>query len=184
MKANFSPSLGYVLLSEGGFVNNPADKGGPTNCGITQRVYDHWLTLHGLPTQDVRLLTDIEKAAIYSSLYWDPICGDQLPAGVDYATFDFAVNSGDRTAARELEHDINVNRAARFLQRSAAIAEDGFIGPQTLAALSEVPPPQLIDTLCDERIAFLKTLSNFPTFGKGWLNRVATVRSRAKAMAS
>jgi lysozyme family protein len=184
VKDNFSLSIALVLRSEGGYVNNATDKGGPTNRGITQATYDRWRSLHGLPLQPVARISGVEVEAIYHAFYWQPVHGDDLPAGVDYATFDFAVNSGDTIAEKDLQHDININRAIRFMQRGAAVVEDGVIGPVTLAALQGIPPAQVIDTLCDERVAYLKTLSRFPIFGKGWLNRVESVRAQAKAMAA
>lgn len=184
MKDNFSRSLAYVLRSEGGYVNNAADKGGPTNRGITQATYDKWLASHHLQSESVARISGVEVEAIYHAFYWQPIRGDDLPAGVDYATFDFAVNSGDSLAEKDLQHDININRAKLFVQRSAGVVEDGVIGPVTLAALQGIPATDLIDTLCDERLEFLKGRSNFNVFGKGWLNRVASVRVQAKAMAA
>lgn len=171
MRGNFSPSLLLVLGAEGGYVNNSADKGGPTNKGVTQAVYDHWRIEQGLGGQSVKLLTAPEAGAIYAKLYWAPCQCDSLPSGVDYPVFDMAVNSG-------------VNRACRFLQRAVGVAEDGDIGPVTLEAVRDTPPATIIDNLCDERLAFLKTLSNFDTFGKGWTARVAEVRAKAKEMAA
>ena len=46
---------------------------------------------------DVKALTKAEAGQIYRKNYWDVIKGDQLPPGVDYAVFDFAVNSGFST---------------------------------------------------------------------------------------
>lgn len=170
MNANFAPSLGHVLQHEGGYADNPHDPGGATNRGVTQAVYDDWRASQGLPAQSVAKIVSLEVSAIYHLLYWDPTKGDELPSGVDYCTFDLAVNSG-------------VNRASRFLQRVAGVDQDGKIGPVTIAAVKAMPPATVIDRLCDERADFLKTLGTFNVFGKGWLNRVADVRAQAKAMA-
>lgn len=170
MRENFTTSLASVLQSEGGYVNNPEDRGGATNKGVTQHVYDVWRMEQGRGGQSVKLLSIPETGTIYAQLYWAPCKCDQLPSGVDYAVFDFAVNSG-------------VNRACRFLQRAVGAAEDGDIGPATLAAVKAIPPRNIINTLCAERVAFLKTLSNFPTFGEGWLDRVARVQAQAERMA-
>ena len=171
MNANFAASLAAVLVHEGGFVDDPRDPGGATQKGVTQAVYDDWRQGHELPKQSVRLLSQFELEAIYRKLYWDAIQGDQLPLGVDYCTFDFAVNSG-------------VKRAARYLQRAAGVADDGQIGPMTLAAVNAKPADELIDAVCDARLAFLEQLGTFGHFGRGWTTRVNEVRAMAKGMAA
>jgi lysozyme family protein len=134
--------------------------------GVTQKTYDGWRDRHGQPRQSVRLISDAEVSAIYRRDYWDAIKGDQLPAGVDYCVFDFAVNSG-------------INRAARYLQNAVGTAADGVIGPATIAAANSVGAASIINHICDARIAFLKGLATWPTFGDGWTARVADVRSLA-----
>jgi lysozyme family protein len=171
VSANFAPSLAAVLIHEGGFVCNPNDPGGATCKGVTQAVYDDWRKDHDLGCRTVREIEDDELETIYRKLYWNAVHADDLPSGVDYATFDFAFNSGP-------------NRAARFLQRVSGVAEDGKIGPNTLAAVKAIPPIRLIDHLCDERMLFLRSLNIFKFFGKGWTRRVEEVRSRAVEMAS
>lgn len=170
MRANFDKALAAVLIHEGGYVNHPRDPGGATNRGVTQAVYDDWCGDKGLPRRSVKDITPAEVMAIYKRSYWDAVKGDDLPAGVDYAVFDFAVNSG-------------VGRAARFLQRAVGAAEDGKIGPATLNAAKAMACDCLVDGVCNARLTFLKGLSIFDTFGKGWARRVEDVRAKAKAMA-
>jgi lysozyme family protein len=171
VNTNFAPSMAEMLKHEGGFVCNSHDPGGATNDGVTQAVYDDWRASRHLPEQTVKLIGKGEVEGIYRDLYWRPIHGDELPAGVDYAVFDFAFNS-------------SVNRAARFLQRMVGVAEDGQIGPASLAAVRAMSPVQLIDRLCDARLIFLRSLSSWKYFGKGWATRVSDVRAVSKAMAS
>lgn len=169
MRDNFPSALAAVLVHEGGFVNHPKDPGGATNKGVTQRVYDDWRVNRGLPPRSVKFLQQSELEEIYRRQYWDAVRGDNLPAGVDYCVFDLAVNSG-------------TNRAARFLQRSLGVLEDGKIGPVTLAAAKAASPGLLVDMICDERMCFLKTLTTFSAFGVGWTRRVSDVRGAAKGM--
>jgi len=171
MNTSFAPSLAEMLKHEGGYVNSPRDPGGATNMGVTQRVYDDWRAKKGFEHQPAKLIDKGEVESIYRELYWKPIHGDDLPAGVDYAVFDFAFNSG-------------VARAAKYLQRMVGEIEDGQIGPATLAAARAASPTQLIDRLCDARMAFLQALGTFKYFGNGWTTRVSDVRAFAKAMAS
>jgi len=160
--SNYKPSLGLTLAYEGGYVNHPKDPGGPTNNGITQAVYDAYRKVRGLPLQSVKLILSDEVADIYNKQYWKLIRGDSLPAGLDYAVFDFAVNSG-------------VSRATRYLQRLVGVNDDGVIGNATLASVydaAKADEEKLIATYCANRLAFLRSLSTFPTFGKGWTRRV------------
>lgn len=169
MKANYAKSLAKVLVHEGGWVNDPVDPGGCTMKGVTQAVYDSWRRSHGQRSQSVKLLDVDEVAGIYRLLYWDRIRGDDLPSGVDYAVFDFAVNSG-------------THRAATFLQTVAGVPSDGVIGGQTLEAVRRIGPTQAINALCDKRLGFLGHLKIFWRFGKGWTRRVNEVRAAALAM--
>lgn len=172
MKLNFTPSLDRVLASEGGYSDNPLDPGGATNLGITRATLAAWRGVKpytALPKSEVQALTKTEAAAIYKAHFWDTTKGDDLPAGLDYAVFDFSVNSGPA-------------KAAITLQAILGVAQDGKIGPLTIAALNTRNLKPLIDAFSSHRLAFLKTLSTFPTFGKGWSTRVASVRAAALDM--
>lgn len=168
MKENYEQSLAAVLVHEGGYVNHPRDPGGATNKGVTQAVYDDYRHKAGLHTQSVKAISSEEIGNIYRRQYWNAVNGDGLPSGLDYAMFDFGVNSG-------------VNRAARYLQAVLGVAQDGLIGNGTLAAIHNVTAT--IDALCDKRLAFLRSLGTFDTFGKGWTRRVQDVAAKAKGMA-
>lgn len=169
MKENYQSSLAAVLKYEGGFSNHPLDPGGATMKGVTQHVYDAWRKKRALPTRSVKNIDQSEIEAIYRRDYWDAICGDDLPAGVDLATFDFAVNSG-------------VSRAAKFLQTCLGLTPNGVIGRSAIAAAKS--KPGVWADLCDRRLVFLKGLSTWSAFGKGWASRVSDVRRRAAALAS
>jgi lysozyme family protein len=161
----FDLRLPVVLLHEGGFVQHPRDPGGATKFGITRETLARF---RGAPVsmEDVRSLTTAEAAAIYRRLYWDPIRGDELPAGVDLAVFDFAVNSGP-------------SRAVRTLQGALGVSQDGIIGPVTLAAARAADPVVLIRRLSRDRLRFLSRLAIWPVFGRGWRRRVLAVEQEA-----
>lgn len=168
MKQSYDASLAAVLRSEGGYVNDPRDPGGATNKGVTQAVYNDYRQKLGSPTRTVKQITPSEIAAIYKNRYWDAVRGDELPAGVDYAVFDLAVNSG-------------VSRAVRFLQDVCCVNADGNIGPVTIAAASH-NPKHIVEALMDKRLNFLRSLGTFSHFGKGWTNRCNEVRAKALGM--
>lgn len=169
MKLNFPASLALVLRSEGGYVDDPRDPGGATNKGVTQDVYNDWRAAEGLEKRSVRLINDYEIGAIYRKRYWDACRCDDLPAGVDYCVFDFAVNSG-------------VNRASRYLQRAAGVADDGQIGAMTIAAVCAAQSIAIIERVCVDRLNFLRALKTFAHFGKGWTARVEDVCAKSKVM--
>jgi lysozyme family protein len=168
LKQSYNASLAAVLKYEGGYVNHPKDPGGATNRGVTQATYNSYRTSKSLAPQSVRAISSQEVGDIYKSLYWDKVRGDDLPAGVDLAVFDLAVNSG-------------VSRALRMLQECVGVTADGVVGPKTLDAV-RASGNGLIDKLCDARLKFLQRLPTWPTFGKGWGNRVASVRVTAKGL--
>lgn len=169
MNQSFPQALAYVLVSEGGFVNDPLDPGGATNHGITQHEYDSWRAALNEELQSVTLITDDEVAAIYKARYWNAVSGDQLPAGVDYCVFDFAVNSGPI-------------RAIRYLQQAAGADVDGVLGHLTLAAVWAADPKKLIGDISTGRLNYLEELKTFGHFGHGWTERVDEVEVHADAM--
>ena len=154
-----------TLAHEGGYVNNNSDPGGPTNLGITIATYRAYIDAKGT-VADLKALTEAQAVKVYKAEYWDKVKADDLPAGVDYAVFDFAVNSGP-------------SRAATYLQEIVGAAPDGKIGPMTIAAVKAMDAAWIVNQLCNERMAFLKRLSTFATFGVGWTRRVSDVRAAA-----
>lgn len=168
MNGNFEQCLALVLKSEGGFVNNPRDPGGMTNLGVTKVTYEGYVNRH-VDEAEMRSLTPALVAPLYKKMYWDRIKGDALPVGVDYCLFDLAVNSG-------------VGKAGKLLQMALNLPEDGIIGPITLHALEARDPHEIIEQVCQERLAFLQSLGTWNTFGKGWGRRVAEVEQHATAM--
>lgn len=165
--SNFKPSLAAVLKDEGGNDDDPADHGGRTSRGITQREYDAWNVENGNPKIDVWTASDSQIAQIYHEEYWQPFC-DDFPTGVDYLYFDMAVNAGPY-------------RAAVLLQRALGVNDDGRIGPITRTAVQKADPKPLIASYSTAKKNFYLSLHQ-PRFTKGWLNRVASVSQVANSM--
>jgi lysozyme family protein len=180
--ATFSPSLALLLAHEGGFSNNPRDPGGPTNKGITQKVYDRYRTRKNAAVQSVHLISDAEVADIYRNNYWLAVKGDSVPSGVDYAMFDYAVNSGVTQAVKDMQRTINAN--ANFFGVTGQLKVDGLISDATIQAVCKAAAtgaPELITRYCDRRLNFMKSLKNWGTFGKGWQRRVEGLHDGAQA---
>ena len=146
--------------------DNPNDTGGRTCMGILQREYTAWRKRQGLPSQDVWLIGDDELQSIYRVQYWDACQCERMPAGVDFAIFDSAVNCG-------------VGMGAKFLQRALGVTVDGHIGVATLAALAEAQPAELIHGIIAARIEYHRACKTFWRFGKGWLDRDAATEHEA-----
>lgn len=177
MRENFEIATKWMLAHEGGYVNHPKDPGGATNLGVIQRTYDHYRRRKGLATRSVRAITADEVAEIYKSQYWDAVRGDELPSGVDYAVYDFAVNSGPKRALEEL-------------QRVVGAKVDGIVGMETVGLTNAADPFAVIEALCNRRIAFMKRIKHrqtgallWKTFGRGWQARVDGVLSGAITLA-
>lgn len=170
--SGFSRAMPPVLVHEGDYVDDPHDPGGETNQGVTARVYNSFRARKGQAKQSVRLMTTVERDAIYRAQYWDVIRGDFLPEGVGYVVFDGAVHSG--TA-----------QSAKWLQRALGVRDDGQIGEATLAAVGAHPDhDKLIAAICAQRLAFLRRLKTWPRYKGGWSTRVRDVQRRGQAWAS
>ena len=159
---SFSSVIEMVLHHEGGYVNHPSDPGGETKYGISKRAY---------PDVNIAELTEEDAASIYKRDYWDRIKGDDLPFGVACAVMDYAVNSG-------------ISRASKALQSVCGISNgDGIIGPATLASVwttvKNDGERSVIDNVSTQRREFIRALSIYETFGKGWERRITETHEKA-----
>jgi lysozyme family protein len=169
VKENFEKSLELVLQHEMGYVHHPLDPGGRTNLGVTQRVWEDYVG-HKVDEQTMRSLTKELVAPLYQKEYWDAVHGDtSLPCGADYLAFDFAVNAG-------------AFRCIKTIQRALNITADGIIGPVTIKAIQDTNAEDFIEKFSNAKESFYLGLANFPTFGRGWLNRVAESKKAAEGM--
>jgi lysozyme family protein len=169
--STYDAALARLLVHEGGYTNHPSDPGGPTNFGIT--IYDYRKYVKpGATAADVRAMKLEEAKAIYRAKYWDAQRCDELPAGVDYAVFDYGVNSG-------------IGRSGKVLRRVLKLPNNtSAVTDAVIAAVRAADAKTLIVAVCDERLRFLQGLRTWSVFGAGWGRRVAEVRLVALAMAS
>lgn len=154
MSKNFQKLLKRVLKHEGGYVNHPSDPGGETNFGITKstaRSYGYHGSMRTIP------MTVVEK--IYKSQYWDAMSCENFDFALAYQLFDAAVNHG-------------LLNARKILQRTIKVKDDGIIGAVSLAAIRQLDTADLVQMFNAERISFYTRISTFPTFGRGWMNRM------------
>lgn len=170
MSDNLAQAIQLVFGSEGSYVSHPLDRGGATKYGITAATLGAWRKLGRKATpSEVQALTLTEAGQILERQYAQPLCYSELPAGLDYALFDFSTNSGPA-------------QAVKTLQRVIGVQPDGIVGVKTLQALGGRQLTAIINNLCDARLKFLRGLSTWKTFGGGWSTRVAHVRKTALLM--
>jgi len=149
---DFDKAFERLLGHEGGYTNDPRDPGGETKFGVSKRSY---------PGEDIASLT-IERAKLISRRdFWGPAGCDGVPDAVKFDLFDAAYNSG-------------VKQAIKFLQRAVGEAEDGILGPRTLQAAQSMNQYQVHARFNGARLDFLNDLPTWPTYGRGWAQRIAT----------
>lgn len=153
MKADFDKAFPELMGNEGGYSNNPADPGGETMWGVTKRV----AVANGYTGPMLALPIGTAKA-IAKRRYWDVYHCDELPHELAFQLFDTAYNGG---------------MPAQWLQRAVGVAEDGQIGPMTIAAVTAIDEDKVILRFDAYRLKWLATLPTWVTFGRGWANRIA-----------
>jgi lysozyme family protein len=163
---NLTSVVTDIIEREGGYVNHPMDRGGPSNMGITLRTLSNWRGTVIFPI-DVEKLKRSEAERIYVDLYWTLPgfgCMD-LPDEVAVMVLDTAVHSGPRLAKK-------------LLQRALNVKADGLIGPVSLDAIEEASekPIKLAVDFMGERILFLgRIITMHPhqaVFAHGWMSRI------------
>lgn len=165
--SNFINFVEKLLDHEGGYVDNPSDPGGCTNMGITLNTLREWRHSPKITCEDVKALTRAEAKEIYFAKYWNALCCDDLPTGVDYITFDFGVNAGVSRAAKTLQQIL--------AKRDPSLKVDGVIGPMTLRAMTKASPRAVVDEFQAARMEFYRSLDGWGTFGRGWTQRASDV---------
>ena len=159
---HFEYAVHFVLLHEGGYVNDPDDDGGETNFGISKRSYPH---------VDIAHLTVEQAKSIYKNDFWDPQLYKYIE-DIHLATkvFDLAVNMGPSWA-----HQL-MKRALKSAGQN--MVEDGILDLMTLTAINESEPGILLAALKSEAAGYYRTLAAIQPkknkFLKIWLKRAYT----------
>jgi len=153
---DFDQSFLALIGNEGGYLSAQAarrqgDPGGETKFGISKASH---------PGEDIAGMTLERAKEIYRRDYWGPAGCDSVPDPVKFDLFDMAVNSG-------------VRAAVRALQQAVGEIQDGTLGPKTLQAIQSMPPDRVRLRFSAARRLLMTSLPTFPTFGRGWMIRVA-----------
>ena len=147
---NVQTWLKRCLGHEGGYWDDPV--GGPTKWGISQRAY---------PQLNIRSLTVEQAEAIYIADFITPLQLDKYyTPGLAFQIFDFGVNSGPKTAIKQL-------------QQALGLKDDGVVGPVTRAKLASTSDSDLVMLILAERLDFMADCKNFLPNARGWVKRIA-----------
>ena len=170
MLNNFEKSLQYVLESEGLFTDNPLDAGGATMKGITLDTYRLFKKNTHLTPNDLKNISDADISTIYLNQYWNACRCSELPNGIDYCAFDFAVNAG-------------YGKAIKTLQKTVGADADGDLGSITMALIRQTNINLLIKDFSVQKAIFYNNLATAKpsqqVFLAGWLNRIEQVKKNA-----
>lgn len=164
--ADFRQLVPFIRKWEGGFVNDPYDKGGATNAGVTIATYRAYRKSKGYTTttvDDLKRMTSVEWQEIFKTLYWDRWRGDDIRSqSVANILVDWVWASGVW--------------GIKIPQRLLGVAVDGIVGPATLDALNALDPRKVFDAVMSARVQFIDDICRrTPTnerFRRGWMNRL------------
>ena len=160
----------YIKKWEGGFANDPADRGGATNKGVTIATFEAYCKAKSLPRPNVERLkrmTDGEWLDILKTMFWDKWQADKIKSQkLANILVDWVWGSGVY--------------GIKIPQRILGVKQDGIVGDETLKALNAQDPDKLFQAIYDARKKYLNDITiSRPInkrFLKGWLNRLEDIR--------
>jgi hypothetical protein len=156
-----------LISREGGYVDHPLDKGGPTNYGITRETLAAWRG-KAVSKEEVKSMTSSEAAEIYRTQYYFAPKIDSINKDIQHHVFDISVNCGPRTSIRLLQK-------ALISLGEQDIKVDGIVGPRTREACDKYPASDINKELVKVRLHYYSEIvSKYPeqqVFIKGWTNR-------------
>lgn len=156
----------FILKWEGGFVNDPYDRGGATNKGVTIGTFQSFYP--GKTVDDLKRITDDQWLTIFKSGYWNPWQADQIKnQAIANILVDWAWASGARTAIRKV-------------QELLGVSVDGLVGNETLSAINGQDAEELFDRIKVARYDFVDAIvkrdPSQKRFITGWKNRIKSIK--------
>ncbi|ERI85100.1 putative Peptidoglycan domain protein [Bacteroides pyogenes F0041] len=183
----------YIKKWEGGFVNDPADRGGATNMGVTIATFDAYCRRKAYPRPTIerlKKLSEKEWVDILKTMFWDRWKADSINSQkVANILVDWVWGSG--------AHGIFIP------QRLLGVKVDGIVGEKTIHALNAQDPDKFFQLVFDARKQFLRDITDGSVkryearigrkatqaelmkhtnkrFLKGWLNRLEDIKSLSR----
>ncbi len=170
--------IAEIIKKEGGYVNHPADKGGPTNYGITAKSYAEYFNRQweNITLPEIKAISKELAEKIYYTLYYVRPNIVSLPEAIRPLMLDMAVNHGRHGAVKILQNALNASGYSNS-------TPDGIIGVRTLASAEKAVKnlgESFINYLVDSRIhAYHAIIEKDPSqvvFKDGWINRAESFR--------
>lgn len=172
MTDNFLKALEFVLRREGGFVDNPLDRGGPTNKGITLKTFTRWrveVCYREKPTvEDLKNIDSQEIKEIYFYFYWKAYNLDVFEFPLSLVLFDQIVNRG-RGAIMSLQR-------ALIDMGLTLTSVDGIMGPNTIRYYKTiVDGEKFLKVFINQcQLSYVRIVKTDPSqlvFLEGWIKR-------------
>ncbi|MEJ2037996.1 MAG: glycosyl hydrolase 108 family protein [Desulfosarcinaceae bacterium] len=170
--ATIDDMINDILRREGGYVDHPADRGGPTNHGITIKTLSNYIGRAALKSEVESLSEDVARD-IYERNYYAAPRVDRLPPEIQPFIFDCAVNHGPRRAIKFVQSVVN---QAGY---DPPLSVDGAMGPNTRRGAEWAQRemgPVFLEALMEERRNFYRLIvrerPSQKVFLAGWMNRV------------
>lgn len=160
----------FIKKWEGGYVNDPLDKGGATNMGVTIATYRNYRAKKGYAStsvEDLKAMTMVEWREIFKSLYWNRWRADEIRSqSVANILVDWVWGSGIW--------------GIKIPQRLLGVTSDGIVGKNTLTALNAQNPLAIFNTIKAARVTYIDDIcKKTPTnerFRRGWINRLNDIK--------
>lgn len=146
-------AIKYVLENEGGFVNNPADKGGPTNFGLSQKFLESNCASKVGPfyqssfsPEFIKNISEEAAIEVYEKIIWKPIYGEILSQDICNYYFDMVVNHGEIQATKMLQRSLwaAVPYTINPLLHPDKILDDGILGNLTINVTNYRQSPPIV----------------------------------------
>jgi len=179
--ADYQLCIPIVLENEGGLVDNPNDRGGITNYGVSLRFAKdtgdmELFDIDGdgdIDREDIKKLSIEDATEGFKKYFWDKFDLDnEMSNKIALVVFDIAVNHGNKNAANMIQKTL--------VEMGYNIVIDGIVGPRTLAALHSANEEKFVDGILDVRSRFYdRIVERNPSqkvFLKGWKNRIKHLR--------
>lgn len=170
--SEFLPAYEKTMKFEGGYANDPHDRGGETYRGISRKNWPGWSGWEQIDREKrakdfpacLDRNADLQHRCrdFYQRNFWTPTMADIADQDLANWLFDKSVNMG-------------INRANKLLQQALGVVVDGVMGPKSMAAIRSAGPAELLKKCRAEAKEFYTALAdNDPSqkrFLKGWLAR-------------
>ncbi|GHV34405.1 Mu phage endolysin Lys [Synergistales bacterium] len=174
----FAECMNFILKCEGGYVNDPLDKGGETNMGITaatlKRARDAGLSV----PERVKDLSQMGALLIYRQFYWEPYVFKTSPWPACLALLDATVNHGPGGMAAIAQRTGN--------SLGWKLDVDGKYGPNTARSIEKMTAAQPVEYttefLRQRKIYYDRIIAKNQSqrrFENGWYRRVRDLASMA-----